>query len=576
MKWVGMRAYCLAVVFMTACATNSVTVAPTPAAILIPAAQQTPLPSLAARNARLAAALQQPLPVLRLEGLVGDAAQAETIALQEPRFQTDLRAPGTNAPLRSEIFGVYPARPSDYTGAPACAQSRCFRVDMYNYALNLALSALVDVPAARVVAITRVPNAQPELPPALTALATEIAINAPAVQKALGFRPERADAKMASTKTALNQTRCERSRHLCVAPTFLKDNQALWAVVDLTDGVLVGIQWTVVGSTGGPVVTEKSLEDQAVNDQFCKRSNTLAQDGWELDYILTSSDGLQISNVRWKGQPVLDSAKLVDWHVAYRSRTGVGFNDGTGCPFFSSSAVLPFNGPQVEPLTDGSPGFILEQEFWSDLWPQPCNYYYEQHFEFHADGRFRIVAANVGRGCGNDGTYRPVLRIAFAGNTSVARWDGNAWQPWTTEQWALQDERVTPEGYQYRVTQSNGAGFYLEPGQGQFGDGGRGDQAFVYATRRNPAVDEGDSDLITIGSCCSEDYRQGPEQFIEPNPEPLVDTPVVLWYVPQIENDDTPGEEYCWAESVLENGVFVAKEYPCFAGPLFVPISSPK
>jgi hypothetical protein len=41
--------------------------------------------------------------------------------------------------------------------------------------------------------------------------------------------------------------------------------------------------------------------------------------------------------------------------------------------------------------------------------------------------------------------------------------------------------------------------------------------------------------------------------------------------VPQLKNDDRVGKEYCWAESVLVNGVFVAKTYPCLAGPMFVP-----
>ena len=39
----------------------------------------------------------------------------------------------------------------------------------------------------------------------------------------------------------------------------------------------------------------------------------------------------------------------------------------------------------------------------------------------------------------------------------------------------------------------------------------------------------------------------------------------VLWYVPQMKNDDRVGHEYCWAESVLENGVYTAKTFPCFA-----------
>ena len=114
------------------------------------------------------------------------------------------------------------------------------------------------------------------------------------------------------------------------------------------------------------------------------------------------------------------------------------------------------------------------------------------------------------------------------------------------------------------------------PGNGQFADGGRGDQPYLYATRHHTDGqhgDEGDADLITIGSCCNQDYQQGPEKFINTPPEAIADTPLVIWYVAQLDNDDTPGAEYCWAGATLHDGVYLPVAYPCFAGPLFVPIS---
>jgi len=75
---------------------------------------------------------------------------------------------------------------------------------------------------------------------ALADLAVQIAIAAPEVGQALGVTPDSAQALMPQMKTALNQTRCERAQHLCVAPTFRKDARLLWAVVDLTDMRLVG------------------------------------------------------------------------------------------------------------------------------------------------------------------------------------------------------------------------------------------------------------------------------------------------------------------------------------------------
>jgi len=112
----------------------------------------------------------------------------------------------------------------------------------------------------------------------------------------------------------------------------------------------------------------------------------------------------------------------------------------------------------------------------------------------------------------------------------------------------------------------------LEPGNGQFSDAGRGDNAYVYVTRFHADRDEGEADLNTIGPCCNNDYKQGPEKFIEPVPENISGTQLVIWYVAQMKNDDTPGRQYCWAEAYLENGVYKTRTYPCFSGPMFVPV----
>ena len=150
----------------------------------------------------------------------------------------------------------------------------------------------------------------------------------------------------------------------------------------------------------------------------------------------------------------------------------------------------------------------------------PCNYRYEQRYEFYHDGRFRVVAGNLGRGCGNDGTYRPVLRLDLNGGAAAAfsAWDGSEWEPWQEEQWAEQTESsdYSEEGYLYRVDFDDGRGFYIEPGQGQFLDGGRGDFAYTYVTQY--ARREGDGDMVSLGSCCNENYAQGPEIFINNPP----------------------------------------------------------
>ncbi len=542
------------------------------------------LPLLAAHLAEVRTAMNQAIPVLPLtNGVDAQQQQAQAIALADPRFVAETRDPQSGAPLRTEIFGIYPVRPSDITAeSAACAERTCYRVELYNYAYNLSTIAIVDLPQETVLAVNRLLETQPDIPPHLTAIAQEIAANAPEVAMALGVQPAMMDAMMANTKTALNASRCERSHHLCVAPTFMQGERALWAIVDLTEGTVVGVRWTELGAVSGQVTapTEKQLQDEVVSREFCEKSNSLVRDGWTLDYILTSSDGLRISDVTFDGQPVIASAKLVDWHVSYSLKEGFGYSDAIGCPIFSQAAVVAFNGPEIKPILDGEQpvGFALTQQYISEFWPAPCNYYYSQRYEFYVDGRFRVAAANHGRGCGDNGTYRPVIRLVPAGTYQFANWDGAIWQPWREEAWMAPFEPTTAEGAQFRLLATDDTGYLIEPGRGQFGDGGRGDNPYMYVTRYHTpsnGPDEGDSDLITIGPCCNNDYQQGPEKFIDSPPESLDDGALVLWYVAQMQNDDTAGEEYCWADAVLQDGVYVPIDYPCVAGPMFLPIKRP-
>ena len=153
-------------------------------------------------------------------------------------------------------------------------------------------------------------------------------------------------------------------------------------------------------------------------------------------------------------------------------------------------------------------------------------------------------------------------------------WKDRDWDKWTAERWNEQTAQTdySPDGFLYRVGTAQ-SGYYIEPGHGRFNDGGKGDFSFVYVTRHSPGKDEGESDLVTIGPCCNTDYHQGPEKFMEPEPESIQASSLVIWYVAQLKNNGQKGNEYCWAESVLENGVYVTRTYPCFAGPLFIPIN---
>ena len=551
-----------------------------------PEEQREAVPALATYESDAAEALASSPPILLLTEELTDDEQrlAQTLAIQDPDFLALAADPLTGEPVRSEIMSVRPVLASDVVDANAsCAQTTCYRVDLYNFATNAAAIAFVDVHGRRVVTVQHQPNAQPDINHRLLDLAVGIAVTAPEVEQALGFSPAGDEATMPNVKTALNGTRCERSRHLCVAPTFLIGDRALFAIVDLTDKRLVGVRWTDLGESGpSELITERSLQNEYVMANFCERTNSLARDGWDMDYMITSSDGLKVADVSYDGRPVLRSAKLVDWHVSYSREDGFGYSDAIGCPMVSSAGAVAFEGPTVEDIVDdegAAVGFALVQDFRSPVWPAPCNYRYEQRYEFYSDGRYRVVAGNLGRGCGNDGTYRPVLRIdpTASGDgmaDEFAEWDGDGWVTWAEEGWRGESGTAayTPQGYRYRILGEDGAGYYIEPGRGQFGDGGRGDDELVYVAARDPDRDEGDSDMVTIGSCCNTDYQQGPEQFLDP-PEPIDGADLVVWYVAELHNDDTPGSEYCWADTSIVAGEPVVEVWPCYSGPMFVPIA---
>ncbi|MEZ4707400.1 MAG: hypothetical protein R3A44_09355 [Caldilineaceae bacterium] len=541
------------------------------------------VPLLATRQAQVDAALQADPPVLLLDDAELDAEQqrAQRLALQSADFLRYAYAPNDRTPLRNEMFAVYPARESDITPATtACAEHACYRVEMYNHALNITSIAMVDLDvsddASAVMEVTHLPEAQPEAPAHLAALAQQIAMQSPEVQAALGFAPT--DATMSNAKTALNHTTCESSRHFCVAPTFLVDDRALWAIVDLTEGRLVGVRWTYLGDFSAGRPDEVMIQREEIYNRFCQQNTRLEKDGWTFDYILTSSDGLRVSDVRFNDAPVVDSIKLVDWHVSYSWQEGFGYSDGIGCPIFSTSAVEAAALPTVEDIVQEGEvvGFALVQDYRHTQWPLPCNYRYMQRYEFYGDGSFRPVMLNLGRGCGNQGTYRPILRLDLVDDQKLSAWDGADWQTWDAEGWELLDENMpfTDDGYRYRLQDAAGAGYYVEPGRGQFDDGGRGDTPYVYVTHHNSA--EGDADLITLGACCNTDYQQGPEVFIDEQPESTTDGDLVLWYVAQLHNDDTPGQQYCWADRAVEAGVLEPVIWPCAGGPRFVPVGEKK
>lgn len=532
------------------------------------------------RKALIKTTLQQDIPVIRLvNSKEGNLYKAQEIFLKDAKV-TSLYKTYSKQNTLSEIFSVSPIRPSDLSSSSPsiCKSGECYRVELYNYALNLAVIGIVNTKTSKIVNANVYPGIQPDVPLELVKLATAIAVNDSKVKKAYGEYLDPKSVLMPATKTALNKSKCERSLHLCVAPTFVKGEKALWAIVDLTDLKVVGVKWTNVGSKS-LAVTEKRYQNENIMTCCCDTETSVEKGNWKFNYSITRSDGLRISQVFYKNKPVFNDVKLVDWHVSYSKTDGFGYSDAVGCPEYSQAAVLAVEPPFISPIIENQDtiGFALTQKYFSEGWPAPCNYNYQQNYEFYNDGRFRPVAASLGRGCGTDGTYRPVTRISIAGNdNSMHIWKDNKFEKIQKESWYLQKEITdySPEKYWFELKNKDDNGFHISPNTGDFDDKGHGDNAYVFFTKRHLDKGEGEEDLPTIGPCCNLDYHQGPEKFIEPNPESIVNSEIVMWYVPQIDNDGRKGHEYCWAESVLENGVYVAQTYPCFSGPMFVPFAN--
>jgi len=546
------------------------------------------VPELAYYHKKLMKSLENDPPILLLDDSeIRDEkqAKAQELAIKFPDFIRDVYHPDTKKPIRNEIMNVREALPSDIPKNVRCKGEDCYRVSMYNYFWNSTTIALVDVKREKVIKVKHVIDGQAELNKRLTDIAINIAINSPEVVEALGINPEQKEATMSNVKTAMNGTRCERSKHLCVAPTFLNhiNKRALWAIVDLTDWKLVGVAWTELGDNGPiPKTTEREIQNRFIMEHFCEQNNDTILGDWDINYRLTSSDGLEVFDTKYKGKTIIKSSKIVDWHVSYLYKEGVGYSDATGCPMFSSSAVVAFDPPYVERINDNSGkeiGKALIQDFRSPIWPASCNYRYQSRFEFYNDGRFRITGVNHGRGCNTDGVYKPVFRmdiVADEGAENFATWGGSKWDTWKKENWMDQkDAKYTKEGYWMKLSSSDGnSGYYIEPGVGQW-EHNRVDSAFLYVSAYHDDRDEGDTDMVTMGNCCSYDYKQGPEKYLEPA-ENLDNKHLVIWYVPRMHNDNTPGKEYCWARTVVENGKNITKTWPGIVGPMFVPFNNSK
>lgn len=473
---------------------------------------------------------------------------------------TDERVMQHTLGRRTEVFGVRDVLGQYTSASSACKTAVCYQVEIYNFDENATILAIVNTDSSEVLDVLRQPGVQPGINKRLADRAIEIAINAPEVIAALGYRPSREG--VAPVAGGLANSVCDQG-HLCAAPTFNIGDRFLWAVVDLTTGTLVGTTWT-------DVIPDQPNTFIPTLPQSCTTPGSVNRAGWSLEYGTTGTDGLRVHSISYNGVPVANNIKLVEWHADYGSS---GFVDYTGCGGSGGGFhISPYGQTQVLDLLDPQGqlvGFEVVQDFRMGNWGANCNYRYDQRMQFFNDGRFRVVSGAYGKGCGSNAIYRPIVRVDIAvngsENDSFATWNGTEWQIQTSEFWQLQADPYTPEGYKWQVSDISGNGYYLEPGQGQFGDGGRGDFAYIYVTLHKP--EEGDTDLGSIGTCCNDDHRQGPHNYV--NDENILNQNIVIWYVPQMvtEVNASQGIYYCWTLQGEPNPV----TYPCFGGPMFVP-----
>ncbi len=489
--------------------------------------------------------------------------RAQNLALSDVRVQEH------TVGRRAEVFGVRRVLAAQFTPqSQACASADCRQVEIYLFDENAAVTAIVNLDTDEVLDVLYQPGMQPGISKSQSDRALEIALKAPEVVEALGYRPLSAD--MPPVAGGMPGTTCDDD-HYCVAPTFKQGDRMLWAVVDLTAGELAGIHWGEV-LPAAPASAIPSLPTG------CPQPGGVVRDGWKLAYATTGTDGLRVYDVSYNGSSVLTGVKHLEWHVDY----GVtGFVDVLGCGGGGGGfQIYPFGETQVLTMTSEAQtdiGFEVVQDFRMTQWGEPCNYRYDSRLQFFADGRFRIASAAYGQGCEPDGVYRPVVRIDIAvdgddGDT-FSFLDEGGWHTVITETYRVPyaEPGHGPHVYNllgsaWSIFDQSGSGYFIVGDRGQYPQS-RGASPFIYITQHHP--EEGQTDMGVIGQCCLGNHFQGPEMYLDG--EPTVGTNLVLWYVPQMATDvdSEGGDYYCWTVS----GEPDPETYPCVTGPLFLPFT---
>lgn len=491
--------------------------------------------------------------------------QAQQIAQRAALADSRVQAYTTG--YRTEVFGVQTVSHQFSEAASECAEADCRQVNIFNFDESATIAVMVNVETESVLDVLYQPNIRPGINKRLADKAMDIALNAPEVIEVLGYQPTSSD--WAPMDSSLSDSLCEEG-HMCVAPTFNMGKYILWAVVDLTDETLLDVYWTAIRMEESNGEVRYPDEYESLSDVQCiATSGSAGQNGWAIDWEVTAHDGFHIYDVTFNGEAVLTSAKLVEWHTDYG---GTGYVDSTGCGGGGGGfGIAPYGDMTQHDLLDENNniiGFELLQDFRMAFWGQACQYRYDQRYQFYNDGRYRVVAGAYGKGCSSEGVYRPVIRIdvAVAGdeNDSLELWESD-WSTQATEVRVGPDHATSPEGYMARIVDQSGKGYFIEPGNGQFNDGGRGDNEYLYGMLHHLGQGEADLGVFAIGCCDAEEH--GPEIYL--NNESIEDENLVLWYVSQSEISTfgfEPSDFYCWTGTAVPELVF-----PCFTGPMFTP-----
>lgn len=524
--------------------------------------------------------LAQPVPVARgkaaplpiVTALSPEDVLAQTLALADPRVQA------LTLGRRTEVFVIKQVTAGQFTApASACATADCRQVEIFNFDASLTIAALVNVDTQEVLDVLQI-QAKPGINARLIAKAINLIVHDPVVIETLGRQPQ-AD-EFVPMEASYQGTACGTT-HPCVAGTFPLKDTILWAFVDLTEEKVVGYNWTNIPAGEVPeTYMQRPMEAPA----DCTNAGVVNRDGWTMDYATTATDGFRVYNVRFNNTLVISNAKMAEWHADYGSS---GYVDATGCSPSGGFPIYPFGDTLTNTLvytpTGETVGFEVVRDFRMSNWGAGCNYRYEQRMQFFKDGRFRVLAVAYGKGCGTTPSlYRPLLRIDLAVNGDANDAWGNwmdsdpAWTRQMTETWWLQDKNTSPEGYKWSITDTvSNLGYYVAPGNGQFGYYGGDvppvtatnaitDKAYLYLVQHKS--NEGDTDMGAVGTCCLDDHQQGPHNYV--NGENTSDTNLVIWYIPQMLTERAAAPYRCWT-------VTTSDYYPCFAGPMFIPMPPP-